>query len=78
MCRGYEGSPFCKVVREQLCELELPHLYRSCARGSPKRQELLDKWGSFQVLGRSFHAFVSSVLAQAVYMHDVCMTCVCV
>ncbi|EFN57564.1 hypothetical protein CHLNCDRAFT_59634 [Chlorella variabilis] len=46
---GYEASPFCKVVREQLCELEVPHLYRSCARGSPKRQELFEKWGRFQV-----------------------------
>jgi len=29
-CRGYEASPFCKVVREKLSELELPHLYVSC------------------------------------------------
>ena len=47
-CRGYESSPFCKVVREQLCELELPHVQRSCARGSPKRQELFERRGRFQ------------------------------
>ncbi|CAI0391836.1 unnamed protein product [Linum tenue] len=34
---AYEGSPFCKLVREVLVELELPHIYRSCGRGSPKR-----------------------------------------
>lgn len=45
---SYEPSPFCKIVREVLVELELPHLLRSSARGSPKRQELLDKVGHFQ------------------------------
>ncbi|CAK9179166.1 unnamed protein product [Ilex paraguariensis] len=45
---AYEPSPFCKVVREVLVELELPHLLRSCARGSPKRQELYQKVGHFQ------------------------------
>lgn len=46
---GYEMSPFCKVAREVLSELELPHLYRCTARGSPKRQALLAKYGHFQV-----------------------------
>ncbi|KAF6171929.1 hypothetical protein GIB67_011826 [Kingdonia uniflora] len=46
---AYEGSPFCKIVRELLVELELPHTLRSCARGSPKRQVLYQKAGSFQV-----------------------------
>ncbi|CAN8297939.1 unnamed protein product [Cochlearia groenlandica] len=46
---AYEGSPFCKLVREVLVELELPHIQRSCGRGSPKRQVLLDKAGHFQV-----------------------------
>ncbi|CAI0462302.1 unnamed protein product [Linum tenue] len=45
---AYEGSPFCKLVREVLVELELPHIYRSCARGSPKRQILYAKTGHFQ------------------------------
>ncbi|ONM04074.1 Thioredoxin family protein [Zea mays] len=43
-----EGSPFCKLVRETLVELELPHLLHSCARGSPKRQEFFKKKGLFQ------------------------------
>ncbi|PKI49341.1 hypothetical protein CRG98_030269 [Punica granatum] len=46
---AYEGSPFCKLVREVLVELELPHLVRCCARGSPKRQMLYEKAGCFQV-----------------------------
>lgn len=46
---AYEGSPFCKVVREALVEMELPHIQRSCARGSPKRQELYARVGHFQV-----------------------------
>jgi glutathione S-transferase len=46
---GYESSPFCKIVREKLCELEIPHVIRTCARGSPKRDELFNKTGTFQV-----------------------------
>jgi len=46
---GYEGSPFCKLVREALVELEIPHLQKTCARGSPKRQEFYSKMGMFQV-----------------------------
>ncbi|KAG0495316.1 hypothetical protein HPP92_000007 [Vanilla planifolia] len=46
---AYEPSPFCKIVREVLVELELPHLLHSVARGSPKRQLLLNKVGHFQV-----------------------------
>ncbi|XP_065857415.1 uncharacterized protein [Euphorbia lathyris] len=46
---SYEGSPFCKLVREALVELELPHIVRSCARGSSKRQILYQKTGHFQV-----------------------------
>lgn len=32
-----------------LVELELPHLYHSVARNSPKRPLLTEKWGNFQV-----------------------------
>lgn len=46
---AYEASPFCKVVREVLVELELPHILHSCARGSPKRQILYERAGHFQV-----------------------------
>jgi glutathione S-transferase len=46
---AYEGSPFCKIVREVLVELELPHLLVNCARGSAKRNILYQKTGHFQV-----------------------------
>lgn len=42
-------SPFCKIAREALCELEIPHEYRAAARGSAKRQELFERRGQFQV-----------------------------
>ncbi|XP_020260361.1 uncharacterized protein LOC109836771 [Asparagus officinalis] len=45
---AYEGSPFCKLVREVIVELELPHILHSCARGSPKRQILFERVGHFQ------------------------------
>ena len=32
----------------KLVELELPHLMRTVGRGSPKRQELKDRRGTFQ------------------------------
>jgi len=46
---GYESCPFCKLVRETLSEMEIPHIQKSCPRGSPKRKEFLDKMGLFQV-----------------------------
>jgi glutathione S-transferase len=45
----YEGSPFCKLVRETLCELELEHTQVSCPRGSPNRQRVFETYGRFQV-----------------------------
>lgn len=45
---AYEASPFSKLVREVLVELELPHILHSCGRGSPKRQELYARVGHFQ------------------------------
>jgi hypothetical protein len=46
---GYTSSPFVKVVTELLCEMELPYLFRTVARGSPKREEMFQKYGHFQV-----------------------------
>lgn len=46
---AYEASPFCKIVREVLNELELPHIYHSTPRGSSKRYELFRRTGHFQV-----------------------------
>ena len=33
-----EPSPFCRLVRERLCELELPYRLHNVARGSARRQ----------------------------------------
>ncbi len=33
-CR-YEMSPFCKVAREAMCELEIPHEYRNILSSNP-------------------------------------------
>jgi hypothetical protein len=46
---GYESSSFSKVIRETLVELEIPHILRSCARGSPKRHQLYEMTKNFQV-----------------------------
>ena len=46
---AYEASPFCSLVREKLCEMELPYILRPCSRGSPRRTELLRKAKTFQV-----------------------------
>ena len=46
---AYEGPPFCKIVRELLCSLELEHTVIYAPRGSPNRQNLFDKTGRFQV-----------------------------
>jgi glutathione S-transferase len=46
---AYEASPFCLQTREVLTELEIPHIYHSVARRSPKRPAFEAKWGVFQV-----------------------------
>ncbi|KAJ8900960.1 hypothetical protein NDN08_000257 [Rhodosorus marinus] len=46
---GYEPSPFCKVVRERLCEYEIPYLCKTTSRGSRKRAEMKENLGLFQV-----------------------------
>src|SRR5690554_403622 len=33
---SFEASPYCRLVRETLCELELPYLLHNVAKGSPK------------------------------------------
>ena len=44
-----EGSPYAKIVKEELCELQIAHLQISCPRGSPQRQRMFEKTGRFQV-----------------------------
>ena len=46
---GYEPSPFVKLVRETLTELEIPYYLKTTARGSSKRPILKELTGRFQV-----------------------------
>lgn len=46
---GYECSPYSRIVREALCELELPYVLHNLARGSSKREEFKKLSGKMQV-----------------------------
>uniref|UniRef100_A0A6T2D2K5 GST N-terminal domain-containing protein n=1 Tax=Eutreptiella gymnastica TaxID=73025 RepID=A0A6T2D2K5_9EUGL len=41
----YEGNQFCRLVREVLTELDLPHVLSSVAKRSPRRAELAARAG---------------------------------
>lgn len=42
---NYEGNQFCRLVREALCELDLPYEARGTAKGSPRREALQELSG---------------------------------
>ena len=42
---SYEGNQFCRLVREVLCELDLPYELRSTGKGSSRREELKELSG---------------------------------
>ncbi len=46
---SYEGSPFCRLVREVLCELALPYHLRNIARGSSRRAAFSARTGKMMV-----------------------------
>jgi glutathione S-transferase len=46
---SYEGSPFCRLVREVLCELEIPYTLRNVAHGSAGREAFVKRSGKMQV-----------------------------
>jgi glutathione S-transferase len=46
---SFEASPFCRLVRETLCELELPYLLHNVAKGSPKRPAFVARSGKMMV-----------------------------
>ncbi len=46
---NFEGSPYCRLVRETLCTLEIPYLARNVAKGSSHRPLLIQKAGKMQV-----------------------------
>jgi len=35
---SFEASPYCRIAREALCELEIPYLLHNVAKGSPSRE----------------------------------------
>lgn len=45
---NYEGSPYCRLVREQLDAHGLSYLSRNLARHSPRREEFLARFGKLQ------------------------------
>jgi glutathione S-transferase len=46
---SFEASPFCRIVRETLCSLELPYLLHNVAKGSPKRAAFVERSGRMMV-----------------------------
>ncbi|MCP4907093.1 MAG: glutathione S-transferase [bacterium] len=46
---SFEASPFCRLVRETLCELELPYLLHNVAKGSARRAAFIERSGKMQV-----------------------------
>lgn len=46
---GFESSPFCRIVREALCSLELPYLLHNVAKRSPKREAFVKRSGKMMV-----------------------------
>jgi len=46
---SFEASPFCRLARETLCELEIPYLLHNVAKGSPKREAFVARSGRMMV-----------------------------
>ena len=42
---SFEASPYCRIVREVLCSLELPYRLHNVAKGSPKRAAFVARSG---------------------------------
>ncbi len=46
---SFEASPFCRIVRETLCSLELAYTLRNVAKGSPSRDAFEKRSGKMMV-----------------------------
>lgn len=46
---SFEASPYCRIVREVLCELELPYHLYNVGKGSPSRDAFVKRSGRMQV-----------------------------
>ena len=45
---AFEASPYCRLVRARLCELELPYVLHNVAKGSPRRRAFIEFSGKKQ------------------------------
>ncbi len=46
---SFEASVYSRLVREVLCELELPYVLHNVAKGSPRRQSFVARFGKMMV-----------------------------
>jgi glutathione S-transferase len=46
---SFEASPFCRIAREALCELEIPYRLHNVAKGSPSRDAFRARSGKMMV-----------------------------
>jgi glutathione S-transferase len=46
---SFEASPFCRIVREKLCTLEIPYRLHNVAKGSPGRDAFVRRSGKMMV-----------------------------
>jgi glutathione S-transferase len=46
---SFEGSPYCRLAREALCELELPYVLHNVAKGSAHREAFVARSGKMMV-----------------------------
>jgi glutathione S-transferase len=46
---SFEASPFCRIVRERLCALEIPYVLHNVAKGSPGRAAFIERSGKMMV-----------------------------
>jgi glutathione S-transferase len=46
---SFEASPFCRIVREHLCALEIPYVLHNVAKGSARRAAFVARSGKMMV-----------------------------
>ena len=46
---SFEASPYCRIVREVLCSLEIPYVLHNVAKGSPSRPAFVNRSGRMMV-----------------------------
>lgn len=46
---SFEASPYCRLAREALCELEIPYVVHNVGKGSPSREAFVARSGKMMV-----------------------------